>query len=347
MRFLSVANLTIIDIAKLAGVGKATVSRVINNSGYVKANTRAKIDAVMRRVGYVPSAAARALSKQESNFIGMIVPEMDNPFFGMLMKGVLSVLIEKDLTLLICSTEDRMDLDLRALNTIHEQRVKGLIYTPIADDKLLHIALESLSKLDVPIVLLDRMLGTNDYDGVYTNDYSGAYIGTQALLQAGHTDIGIVVGNLAWSNARKRMEGFKDAIESFGLKVKEKNIIHGHFRENITYEKTISFIESNGNDLPTAFFVSNNLCSRGFIRAVYEKNLKIPDDLAYVGFDALEELDILGVKFSHLYRSPFAMGKMAAELLLKRLSKSDDGTRRQIIIDSELNLIGSEKRIKR
>jgi LacI family transcriptional regulator len=336
-------NLTIHDIAKLAGVGKATVSRVINDSGYVGKATRSRVEAVMDRVGYVPSAAARTLSKKESNFIGMVVPEFDNAFFSLMMKGVFSALIEKELTLLICSTEDQVDLDLKALNVIKEQRVKGLIYTPIADHKSLRVTIESLVKLGIPTVLLDRTLGTNDFDGVYTNDFGGAYEGTQALLQAGHKDIGIVVGNLDWSNARRRLEGFVAALASYGISLNEENIIHGHFRDNITYEKTKIFLERK--NLPTAFFVSNNLCSLGFIRAIFEKGLKIPEDMAYLGFDDVKEFEILGMKFSHLYRDPKAMGRMAAEILIKKLESPNDKIKTQIIVDSVLNLLGSEKRV--
>ena len=340
-------EVTISDIAKKAGVAKSTVSRVINEKGYVKEATRVKIEKIMQELSYTPSATARSLSMQKSSVVGVVFPEMDNPFFAKIIQSINVVLSQNELTVMLYFTANKVEEDIKALNTIRCQRVCGLIYTPAIEyeneDKKDTI-MQILSGIGTPVVLLDRTIPGTSYDGVYSNNFEGAYSATRALIAAGHTKIGIVLGDMTLSIGRDRYLGFKKALEDNGVKFRNKYAIHGEFNTEITYQETKKFL--TGNDLPTAFFVSNNLSSKGFLKAVFENGLKIPEDLAYIGFDPVDGIEIFGLEYSCLDRNVEHMGTEAARLLMKRMANVY-GKTEQIPLTPVLRLRGSEKFIKK
>ncbi len=311
------SRITIHDIAQLAGVGKATVSRVLNSSGYVSEETRRKVEKVIQEHTYTPSAMARNLSKRASDTIGVIIPEADNPFFAEILKGISGVVDANNLTLIFCNTDNMMDKDLKALHTVCRQQVLGLIYTPAIDYRLPKqraAVSELLNKLRAPMVLLDRPLGDKEFDGVYTDNYSGAYAATQALISAGHRRIGVIAGDLELSIGRERMKGFQKALTDAGLEVEESFIIKGRFDTSTSYRLTQQLL--TGKNLPTAFFAANNLSAYGFLKAVFEKGLRIPEDLGFISFGRLGNLNDLGFRLSYTDRDVIGMGVEAMRLLL-------------------------------
>eukprot|EP00825_Cyclidium_porcatum_P003976 TRINITY_DN11849_c0_g2_i1.p1 TRINITY_DN11849_c0_g2~~TRINITY_DN11849_c0_g2_i1.p1 ORF type:complete len:359 (-),score=15.80 TRINITY_DN11849_c0_g2_i1:90-1166(-) len=305
-------GVTIHDIAKEAGVGKSTISRVINGTGYVRAETVAKVRCVMERHNYHPSAAARNLSKQESDTIGLILPEVNNPFFADILKGVSQMVDKCGYTLILCGSDNDPEKDYRALRAMYAQRVKGLIYVPAVDyaDDASFVRMEGMLKsLNCPVVLLDRPVPRMNCDCVMTDNFSGAYAATEALIHAGHTRIGVIAGDTQLFIGRERYEGFRTAMEQNGLTVNPAHVIYGQFDKQITYEKVTQLFD--GGDTPTAFFISNNLSEAGFLTAAYEKSLHIPEDIAFVGFDTIPGQDVFNMP-SHvlcvdtclLYTSP-------------------------------------------
>lgn len=183
------ATVTIKTIAEKCGVAKSTVSRVLNNSGYVGKETREKIENVMREYNYSPSAMARNLSKQESNAVGVVIPEADNAFFGEVLRGISDVVDENDLTLLFCNTCNDLNKELNALKMLRNQRVRGLILTPAAEydtkERIKNLR-QALKAINVPIIILDRTIENSEWDSVSFDNYHGAYLATQTLINAGH-----------------------------------------------------------------------------------------------------------------------------------------------------------------
>ncbi|TDO85900.1 LacI family transcriptional regulator [Halanaerobium saccharolyticum] len=336
------SEITINDIAKEAGVGKSTVSRVINGSGYVSSETRKKIEKVMEENNYFPSAVARSLSKQESDTIGLIIPEANNPFFGEILSGVSQSIDENDLTLILCNTANEIEKDFRSLQVMLRQRSKGLIFTPAGNyNKKQFKKLNNLiEKINCPIVLLDRSIEGFTTDGVYSDNFTSSYLATEALIKAGHSRIGIIQGDLSLSIGRERLAGYKKALEAYGLEINDHYIVPGNFDADTTYNLMIDLLNSEA-ELPTAFFISNNLSCIGFLRAVFEKNLKIPEDIAFVVFDKVAGQELFNMKYSYVERDVRKMGKKAMELLLKRFEHPDKPYEK-VIIDSKLKLLGSE-----
>lgn len=328
-------NITIQDIAREAGVGKSTVSRVITGKGYVSEEKAHLVREVMERHNYRPSAAARSLSTQRSETIGLILPEVNNPFFADILKGISQKADEGGYTLMLSGSDNRVDKDLQALRAMRSQRVKGLVYIPAGDyNKELDFQLMNaeLEQLKCPIVFVDRSIVRlqSRYDCVTTDNYAGAYAATETLIEAGHRRIGIVTGDMDLLIGRERYEGFVKALEDHGLSLYSRDVIYGEFDSEITYACMKKLFAAK--DYPKAFFLTNTLSEQGFLKAASESGLKIPDDIAFVGFDFIQGQDLLNLSFTCLEREILFMGEQAAQLLIQRFESPDRPAQRVVII---------------
>lgn len=330
------SNLTIMDIAKAAGVSKATVSRVINNSGAVSPKTKERVLDIIAENKYSPSATARNLSKGTSSAIGFVVPEIDNPFFGEVLRGVTEVTDKNNLTLICYNTDDSGEKDHRALNLLKENRVRGILYTPALDygGKSERKRLTKLiQEINVPVIIMDRNIGFPNVDGVYFNDYQGMYDATTALIQAGHTKIGIINAGLDRILARNRQKGFLDAMEHAGLSVREDYIFLGDFHATKAYQLAREMLSME--DRPTAVLTCNNRTSLGFLKALSERGEKVPDDIICFGLDRIEVLELLGQKYNFIERDAKKMGKEAVELLINRMAFAER-PKMEVVLDTKL-----------
>lgn len=335
---------TISEIAKQANVGKATVSRVINGTGYVHVETRKKIEELIKHYKYTPSATARNLSKRESSTIGVIIPEADNQFFAEILKGISNVVDDNNLTLMFCNTDNTPEKDVKSLLIMQQQRVKGLIFTPAIDyqkpeeyEKIKDL----VNGIHAPVVLLDRMIGNLNYDGVYFDNCESAYLATEVLINVGHKKIGVLAGDLNLNLGRERLAGYKKALDNYHIEVEDRYILHSNFNMNTAYSLTKQILQSS--DRPTAFLACNNLSSMGFLKAVFEMGLRIPEDLAFMGIDRVYGLDFFGLSYSYVDRDVPYMGAEAMRLLLRNI-ENPSHPHEQIIMPPHLHLVGSEKK---
>ncbi len=338
-------NVTIQDIAREAGVGKTTVSRVINGSGYVKSETEQKIRTVMEKYNYQPNAAARALSRQESEAVGLLLPEVNNPFFSEMISGISDFIEKSGFTLMLSNSDNNPLRDSRALEMMCRQRVKGLIYVPACDydeEENYSRIKDLLERLGCPVVILDRPIAKLAYDCVTTDNFSGAMDCTDALIEAGHRRIGVVVGNMELFIGRERFRGFKKALEIARIPLRDKDVIYGEFSQQTTYDLVKEMLETG--DYPEAFFLSNNLSEAGFLQAVTEKGLRIPEDIAFISFDKISNQEIFNFPFSYLERNIRDLGEQAARLLVRRFD-NPDAPRQRVVVMSKVILLGSEKKI--
>ncbi|MCF8017893.1 MAG: LacI family transcriptional regulator [Vallitaleaceae bacterium] len=335
--------MTIKEIANLSGVSKSTVSRVLNNNGYVNQETREKVEKVIMEQDYTPSAAARSLSKQETNTIGVIIPEIDNSFFGEVIKGITEIADDRNFSIICCDTQNSGEKEFRALRMLEHQRVRGIIMTPamgysdiVSVKKLKSI----LSKLNVPVVIVDRDFEHSSWDTVSYENYQSGYIATKSLIEAGNTEIGFIQGDMALKIAKDRFEGYLDAMEEFGYEVKEEYVLPGDFTVETAFILTKKAIEE-GN-LPKAIVTANNRTTLGFMKALRGKNLTIGKHIAVIGIDHEPLIDIFCDNFSCVSRDTEEMGRVSMRLLLKRMKDTNKG-RNIVMIPCQLELKGSEK----
>lgn len=334
---------TINDIARAAGVSRTTVSRVLNDSGYVKEETREKIEKAIKELNYTPSAIARSLSTNKTNTIGVIVPEINNPFFGEIIKGIGQVADEHDLNIILCNTDDSREKELKALKLLKGQRILGIIITPTyPEDKFNSEYLNTLENLDIPVVLVDGHVKYFNFSGVFIDHIKGAFDGTAALIEAGHRKIAIITGDMNSRPARDRLEGYKKALVMNNISVDERYISYGDYKHEKAYEITKELLKMK--DRPTAIFVMSNMMILGCMKALYEANISVPEDMAIMGFDKIDALNIVGMNISFINGPTIEMGRTGMELLIDNL---DNGTNKnelkRITLLPELVLKGSEK----
>ena len=337
--------ITIKEVASLSGVSKSTVSRVLNNSGYVSDKARSKIEEVIRESYYSPSAAAISLSRRETNAIGIVVPELDNVFFSEVIKGIAEISDENDFVLVCFDTTNDSVKEDRALRILAGQRVRGLIFSPAReytepeDISRLH---NCFNLLNTSIVLLDRQLEKIQLDGVYYENFESGYLAASELIKAGNRQLGIMTGDLSLQIARDRFQGFMQAVQNAGLTVEDRFIIKGDFRTQSAYKLSKEIFSSGC--YPEGIVICNNLMSLGFLKAVRECNLEIGKDIAVIGIDNIQILDILGLNFSCVARDTYEMGRVAMRLLCDRI---DNKAKQRTVqfIPCQLILKGSERRI--
>ncbi|MBT9776875.1 LacI family DNA-binding transcriptional regulator [Clostridium sp. MCC353] len=337
--------MTIRDIAKLAGVGKSTVSRILSNTGYVNEETRKKVEAVMKEYNYIPSATARYLSKGETDTIGVIIPESSNPFYGEVVSGISALADLNDISMLLCNTNNNPEKEAKALRMLREHWIKGLILTPAfdsSDEKDMQGLIQMLKDMNIPVVTLDRSVLSGTWSSVVFDNFGGAYDAVSALIKGGNSQIGIITGNQKSIVAQERLGGYLKALEDCRIAINPDYIFESDSTEGQAYAITKKLLAEK--KLPEAMFVCNNLTSKGFLKAVFEEELVLGKDVCFVGFDHVEALDILNINASYVERDAVNMGWIAMQLLLESFENPDKEIRKQMI-PAELVLKGSEKRI--
>jgi len=338
-----IALITIKDVAQLAGVSKATVSRVLNNSGYVNEATRQKVEAIMKENQYIPSASAVSLSRQETSTIGVLVPEIDNMFYGDVLHGITEVADQNELSLIFFDTQDDGEKEARALRTLSQQRVRGLILSPAVDysnDAMASNLRKQLNALNIPVVIVDRDSDNMPWDGVFYENYQSSYQAAIELYKAGNRRLGVITGDLKLKIGRDRLEGFRQGVLDCGLKLKDEDIFEGDFLIPRAYELSKAMFRSG--DWPQAMYTSNNSTSLGFLKAAHECGIEIGKDIAVFGNDRIDILDMLGIPFSCVYRDNHEMGHVALRMLLERI-ENPDRPRNICMIPYSVQLSGSEK----
>ncbi|MCX8579777.1 MULTISPECIES: substrate-binding domain-containing protein [unclassified Gilliamella] len=302
---------TIKDVAYLAEVSVATVSRVINNANNVSKNTREVVKKAMETLNYYPDANARALSQQHSNTIGIVVADVSDPFFGAMVSTVEKVAYRTGHFLLIGNGYHKEKQEYNAITQLIEHRCKSLVvHAKILSD-------ETLIKLmqQVPgMVIINRIVKGFEARCIALDDRYGSYIAVKHLIQNGHRKIGYLCSNHEISDASDRLNGYKDALSEFNIEI-EQNLITYSSPDEIGGEEAMkSLLERNRNI--TAIACYNDSMAAGAMSVLYDNDLKIPADISVIGFDDLLMANYLHPKLTTVRYPLQAMAEQAAELAL-------------------------------
>lgn len=336
---------TIKDVAKHAGVSPSTISRYLNQSGYVGPATAKRIQQSIEALNYIPNVMARNLSTNSSNTIGVIVPDISNDFYGQVIKGITSAIAPDNYNIILYNTDEDARKELEGLRLIQENHVCGLIIAlSTGSSQKTRKVLMEFKEENIPVVLVDRDTPAEDMHGVFVDNRGGAFNAVQLLINSGHKDIAIIAGPKSTSTGRDRYLGYVDAMSHSGLPVRDEFIWSSRFSyiegRNLTYEALTHGI------MPTAIFACNNLLALGCIKALRELNLKIPDDMALVCFDDIDPFNIYGMGITAVTRATTEMGAMAMNILKKKLSNPQNSERYRIVLQTDIKVCGSEKRKK-
>jgi LacI family transcriptional regulator len=333
-------SVTINDIAKKSGVSLATVSRVINHSPHVSPASKEKVENAIKELNYIPNAYARGLSKSQSDIIGVIIPEITNPFFSEIIKGITEIGDKNNLNILLFNTDENADKEERALRILQEYRIRGLIITPVTGiNEYDRDYVKRFEILNIPIVLMDRSIKNSDFDGIYFDDRTAIFKTTCLLIEQGHRDIAALIGNPNHVVSKARVQGYVDAFEAHQITYDPKRLIPGEFSIESSYKLTKQLILEH--QLPTALLGMTNMLSMGCLKALYEYGISIPEEVAFAGYDQLEMHDVLHLNLTLVEKDAQEMGRRAARLLIDKLS--GDTASNKTILMPELCVRGSEQ----
>ena len=314
-RLKSAKAASIYDVARESGVSVFTVSAVVNKKSHVGKKLLERVESAIQKLNYRPNLIARSLAKQRTHTIGMIVPDIANPFFPMVVRGAEDAAQKHGYNLLLCNSDDNLDKEESAVELLLSKRVDGILLTKAAED-FRPAMRQMIKEMNVPFVLVMRTYPKLTKDAVITDDYQGAYEAVCHLARAGRHRIGLISGPLKISNAKARWQGFHDALKAKDLPYDPELVVEGDYR-----------IESGfraGNVLlshrPDGIYVANHLMTIGLLKAAEEIGLKCPEDFGLVSFDDYPWLGIFRPRLTTVELPKHQLGSEAAELLIQRIA---------------------------
>jgi LacI family transcriptional regulator len=322
---------TIHEVAKHAGVGSITVSRVINNTGYISQETRERVEKAIAELGYVPNTLARSLRSRRTNTIGLILTDITNPFFTTLARGVEDAAKQAGYTVIFCNSDESQAKEEQYLNVLLQKQVDGLLFVPSQNRPT---AIRQIQKHGTPVVVLDRRVSDVQVDIVRCDAVDGSYQLARYLISLGHRQIAVMSGAVGVSTADDRVTGYRNALEEAGIGIEETYIFRGDFTLDSGYAMTRQAISLHPR--PTALIAANNFITIGAMRALQESGLEVPEDIALVGFDDLPPAMVTFPFFTVASQSAYDMGTRAMNLLLERLEGKENDQYQEIILPTQL-----------
>jgi len=315
------------DVAKRAGVAPITVSRFINNPVLCSAETRTRVEAAIADLGFVPNRLASGLRSKRTNTLALILTDITNPFFTTIARGVEDIASEAGYTVIFCNTDESTSKEKMYLQMLLEKRVDGILLVP-ALNGLDSTAL--IRKQNIPLVVLDRRLPELMTDVVRCDSEGGAYELTRLLLSLGHREIAILDGPKDVSTSEDRLAGYRRALTEAGIPINSKREYYGAFNQESGFEMTHKVLAEAQK--PTALFACNNFIALGALEALRELDLRVPEDIAVVGFDILPSAPFLTVAAQPAYE----MGRKGVEILLRKLDGGSSDQFQEVILPAEI-----------
>jgi LacI family transcriptional regulator/LacI family repressor for deo operon, udp, cdd, tsx, nupC, and nupG len=295
----------------------ATVSRVINNSDKVVPETRELVRRAMQELGYRPSRVARRLRQKGGNrhLLGLIIPDIQNPFFSELARGVEDVAYANEFAVLLCNSDENLEKEQFYLDVMRAESVDGIILPPIheSDPAVLKFVKDGL-----PVVTVDRSLLHSTIDQVEVDNCHGAFVAVEHLINLGHQRIGLIGGRPNISTSRERHQGYEDALAAHNIPLLADYIRLGDNKQASGRALADELLALPAR--PTALFVANNLMAVGALEAIHQRHLTIPGDVAVIGFDDLPWAEALDPPLTVIRQPVYEVGRTAVDLLLKRLN---------------------------
>jgi len=306
----------IYDVATRAKVSTATVSAVLNESAFVSPGLKQRVVAAIRALGYEPNLVARGLAKQRTQTLGMIVPDIANPFFPEVVRGAEDAPRAAGYSLLIASSDNDLKTEEVYLKLFLAKRVDGVILTK-APGRMPKAVATAFAKAHVPIVLLARTVAGFKADVVEMDDRAAAHEAVTHLLRLGYRRVGLIGGLGGASTTKRRLDGYRAALRDAGVSVDRALIGEGDFRVDSGYRAGLDVLKAR----PDAVFIANYLMSVGFMQALKQYRLRCPEDVAIVTCDDHAWLDAFSPRLTTVDFPKRELGDAAARLVIERVGK--------------------------
>lgn len=304
---------TIRDVAKLANVSVATVSRVLNNTGYVGENTRQRVEEAIEQLNYVPSDVARSLFRGKSKMIALFVPDIMNPYFPELARAVEDVSNKHEYTFVLCNTDDNLEKELAYLNALRQKSIDGIIIVSST------ITEEHIENIDIPIIALDRKIKSS-FTSVTVNNREGAKKAVQHLKEIGCKRIAHIQGPENVANANERMKGYLEEVEQEKW-FSSEYIRPGNYEFDQAFHSTKELL-TNHPEID-GIFVANDFMGVGVLKAADTLGIKVPEDLSVIAFDGISLGETTTPSLTTMAQPIYEIGKRASEMLFEKIENPD------------------------
>ncbi|MEX0415086.1 ribose operon transcriptional repressor RbsR [Bacillus sp. C30] len=298
---------TIKDVAKLAGVSVATVSRVLNKNGYVHEDTLKKVERAIEMLDYKPSTVARSLYNKKSRLIGLVVPNIVNPFFPEVARAVEDVAYKQGYTVVLCNSDESLEKEKQYIDVLRQNNVDGFIVATNPQNSVNYM------NLSIPVVAIDRMFNER-IPTVYADNYAGSQAATKLLIDKGCKHIAHIRGPRDVSTANERFEGFVDVITQNNLSYM---IAESTFDPANSEQVTVELLEEYPHI--DGIVAGNDLIAIGVVKAALQKGISIPEELQIIGFDGISLTEMMYPSITTVAQPIYEMGKVATELLLEQM----------------------------
>lgn len=302
---------TIREVAKKAGVSVATVSRVLNNNGYVSAKTKDQVLKVIELLDYKPNEVARSLYKKQSNTVALIVPDITNPFFPELARAVEDTLNIYGYTLMLCNSDEQAEKEREYMDVLKQKYVDGAILVSNT------LTAEDLQKLDLPVVVIDRSIHSH-VSTVVSQNFEGAKQATLFLKEKGCRVIAHLRGPEHVVTANERYQGYIDVVQNDSWFDKDLVAI-GNYEMKTSAEVTKDLL--NNHPEIDGIFAGNDVMGVGAIKAVKQMGKRIPEDVSIIGFDGITLGEMIYPELTTIAQPIYDMGLLGARMLIKQIEK--------------------------
>lgn len=309
-------TITVRQIAAMAGVSVGTVSHVLNESASVTEVRRRRVMEAVERLGYQPSQLARGLRRNSTAMLGMIIPDITNPFFPGIVRGAEDIAFQHGYRLVLCNTDNDSAKEISYLNDLRSFRPSGLLIIPSAPGPLMR----ALRPSDANIVFVDRCPTEWEGDFVTADNEGGARLAGRHLLALGHRKLAVITGPLNVTNAADRLKGFRNALTEAGVTMGAEYVQEARFTSESGYSAAIRLLQMLPR--PTAIFASNDLLACGTLAAAEHLGLRCPEDLSVVGFDNLEFVEHTAPALTTVHQSGYQIGATACRILIEKIADS-------------------------
>ncbi|MEX0723888.1 MAG: LacI family DNA-binding transcriptional regulator [Gracilimonas sp.] len=333
------SNVTLKQIAEALGVSAMTVSRVINNKKNVDEATRKRVLDKAKSMGYTPNHLAKSLVSSKSFTIGVVVPEISHSFFPEVIRGIEEVTYQKKYQLILTHSAEESERQISAIETLRSKRVDGIMIS-CSQNTTDYSYFEELRSNGIPVVFFDRCIDDIGFSCVSVDDKAAAKKVTQHLIDHGYSKIAHLKGAQGISIGRKRLDGFKEAMAEHDLEIKEEWVVEAGLQEEGGYNAMKKILDYSEDNRPRAVFAVNDPAAFGAIEAIKEKGLRIPEDIAIVGFSDDIRAELLPVPLTTVHQPAYEVGKEAAKKLLS-IIEDENESHESIEILTELKIRSS------
>lgn len=334
---------TLRSIADELGVSVTTVSRVLNGKGQefriATATERSVLEAA-NRLDFSPNLLARGLRMKATQIIGLLVPDIANPFFSRIARCITEVAQSRGYSVLLCDSRDRTDTEIDELEVLQARSAEGLVICPVG---ITHEHLQSLQHSTIPVVMLDRFLPGLNLPSVGCDNIAAARKAVEHLLENGHRRIAYLQGLAGTLPNQDRIEGYRQALKNHGLPYERELVLGTGFSQESGYEATRRLLVQQ--PAVTGIFAASNQCALGALRAIAEVNKSVPQDISIVTFDDIDNVEFMSTPVTAVAQPIEAMGRAAAEILFDQISSKSRPKGPPVVFPAELIIRKSVRKI--